>query len=407
MSLVSSASRVFDLAIVGAGPVGAALALALADTSLSLLLVGDVRRENTLGRLGFDLRAVTLNPGTQAFLSDIGVWSEIEQKSAPFTAVEAWDHEGSGAICFTAEEAGRAHLGHLVEGRYLEPLLLEKCRGHPVLTCVSGQVQSISLQPGQSLLQMADGSSYQARLVAGADGARSRVREAAAVKSRDWSYGQTALVSVLQVSHVHEGRAVQSFTESGPLALLPLPDAHHCVLIFSVENQLVESFLAMEDAAFAKALAQLSDHRFGEVLAVDRRIAIPLTRANADRYVADGVILLGDAAHRLHPLAGQGLNLGLRDARLAAQLLNRAAEVRLSVRDEDMLAAYDRARQADNLTFTWMVEAFRRGFVQPSPAGLVSRNWLLREAHRTPWLKKQFLNAALGHHFLAGWELQD
>ena len=391
----------FDLAIVGGGPVAMALALGLAETPLSVLLIGNTPPP-VIGQLGFDLRSVTLNPGSEAFLSELGVWPLIKEEAAPITSIEAWDHEGSGFIRFTAEEADRDQLGHLVQSGHLEKALWQRCHDHPGLTCLSRLVSTIIRQPGNSLLQLEDGSRYGASLMVGADGAESLVRKSFGIECREWSYGQSALVSLVEVSKGHDQCAIQSFTEDGPLALLPLPDPHFCVLIFSVETQAVESYLAMEDTAFRDTLSRLSDHRFGQVLAVDRRTVIPLTQKHAVRYVGEGVLLLGDAAHRLHPLAGQGLNLGLRDARQATRLLKRAAAAGLSVRDAAVLERYDRDRQADNLTFTALIEAFRRGYGASPLARLGLRNWLMSQVDNTRVLKKLFLSAALGHYFLAG-----
>lgn len=399
-----------DVAVVGAGPVGSALALALADAGhgLRIAMIDGDEGAATPGRFGHDLRSVALNLGTECWLRSLGAWPE----SAPFSRVLAFDGESGGEIEFCAADIGASHLGSVVAWSALEHALRSACA--PRVELVVGKLAGLRRAAGQTCLELTDGRHVRAGLVVGADGGRSLCRRLADIDAREHDYGQSAVVSVLELSPGSavgmglDGRpgvvAAQCFTRHGPLALLPLPSPRNVLMIYSVETAEAEPLLALDDAAFAARIGRDFEGRCGQVTGVDRRIALPLLERHAARYHRDGVVLVGDAAHTVHPLAGQGLNLGLRDVRTLAGELRRAVAAGTPLATPALLARYERRRRVDNGLFAAAMRAFRYGFgasgqgVLPVQALSVQvlRGLGMRGVAAMPSLRRRFARRAAG-----------
>jgi 2-polyprenylphenol 6-hydroxylase len=392
-----------DLVVVGGGLVGLSLALALLQGSATPLRLALIDRQlpQVLGPSAperFDARVVALNAASHEFLSALGVWPGIE-RLAPYTAMQVWDGEGTGSIDFSAQDMGQDHLGQIVENRLLLSALAQRLAAMPgYQPREAGLVQLQAEADGQWRLRLDDGRSLRTPLVLAADGAKSLVREQLGFKLRQWSYGQTALVSSVRTAQPHRSTAYQRFSHQGPLAFLPLPHPSGCYssIVWSLDEAPSAAAMALQDADFCEALGAALEFRLGPVLACEPRLALPLHQCHARRYVAPGAALLGDAAHAIHPLAGQGVNLGLADVAALVEELLRGQARRLPLHHTSLLERYERRRMPENLAAMAAMEAFKRLFGAPDPALGVLRNWGLRQAQQLPGLKRHFMRLAGG-----------
>ncbi|HAB64102.1 MAG TPA: 2-octaprenyl-3-methyl-6-methoxy-1,4-benzoquinol hydroxylase, partial [Pseudomonas sp.] len=309
-----------DLIIVGAGMVGSTLALALQDSGLTIKLVdgGPLEVQPFKPSDSFEPRVSALSAASQRILQRVGAWQGIVgRRASPYLDMHVWDGSGTGHIDFSAAAVHADVLGHIVENRVVQDALLEalKSRGSVEL---KGNARLEQLQQNDNgwTLTMDDGQQLSAGLIVAADGANSTVRQLAGCETREWDYLHHAIVTSVRCVEPNQQAAWQRFTDEGPLAFLPLQregDAHWCSIVWSVTEVEAQRLMALDDDAFCQALGRAFEYRLGEIVEADPRLCIPLRQRHAKRYVQPGLALIGDAAHTIHPLAGQGVNLGLRD----------------------------------------------------------------------------------------------
>lgn len=399
--------RHFDVAIIGAGIAGASLALALSGEGLSIALVEAQSLDApelpvTYGVHNFDPRVSALTPRSRAFLEKLGAWDAIAAyRYCPYRHMTVWDAEGTGQIEFDRAEVNAPELGHIVENRAIVSALLARVSVAADINLLSPvSLQSCArLESSRMLLELDEGGALEADLLVAADGALSRVREMMAFHSREWDYGHRAIVATVQVAHAHEETAWQRFLPTGPLALLPLPgeDGHHyCSVVWSLQEQLVDDVLALEDQGFCTELERACEGRLGTVLESSRRIAFPLRQRHAVDYVQAGVALVGDAAHTIHPLAGQGINLGLQDVAVLAEELVAGHHRGISPGQLQLLRRYQRRRKGENLMMMSAMDGFKRLFEQQSLPLRWLRNAGMRTVDQMQPLKQQLMRHAMG-----------
>ncbi|MFN2167042.1 MAG: UbiH/UbiF/VisC/COQ6 family ubiquinone biosynthesis hydroxylase [Anaerolineae bacterium] len=389
------------MVIVGAGIAGSALALALADTGLDVALVEARPLQRTalpaardIG--SFDQRVSALTPGSVNFLETLGAWEGIAAyRHCPYTHMTVWDAEGTGVIEFDRSEMQVPALGHIVENRAIVDALLARLEEKPAISRISpASVEAITREDGGGMhLLLASGEALRAGLVVGADGALSRVRAMLGFESREWDYGHRGIVATIRTARCHGDTAWQRFLPSGPLALLPLPGTdgeHFCSIVWSIREEQADPLLDLADDAFCAALGDACEHCLGEVLAVGARGAFPLRQRHAVDYVQPGVALVGDAAHTIHPLAGQGINLGLSDVAVLGR------ELALSPGNTDVLRRYQRQRKGENLLMMAAMEGFKHLFEQPSLPLRWLRNAGMRGVGSIPPLKQRLMRHAMG-----------
>jgi 2-octaprenyl-3-methyl-6-methoxy-1,4-benzoquinol hydroxylase/2-octaprenylphenol hydroxylase len=302
-----------DVAIVGGGMVGAAAALSLARAGFATALLE--AREPAPWRVDdeVDLRVVGLAPSSIALLEELGVWPSIrDARSGPYSHMHVWDAENGAAIDFDAADEDRQLLGYIVENNLVQWTLWQALEAGGVRRLCPARVGGIEQREDRVQLELADGEPICARLIVAADGAGSPLRDMVGIATRGRDYGQRAIVAHVRTERAHQGTAWQRFLPTGPLALLPLADGRSS-LVWSLPEDRARQVLAMDDAAFLSELGVASDFRLGPILATTPRAAFPLKLQLAERYQSERFVLLGDAAHAVHPLAGQGVNLGLRD----------------------------------------------------------------------------------------------
>ncbi|EAQ96426.1 UbiH/UbiF/VisC/COQ6 family ubiquinone biosynthesis hydroxylase [Congregibacter litoralis] len=402
-----------DIAIVGGGIAGLAAAAALADSgcSVAVLEARELPRLPTLegaAPADYDARVSALTPRSIDFLQALGAWPAIEAaRSCPYRHMTVWDAEGTGRIEFDAQEVSAPSLGSIVENRIITAALAQRVRSLGGLRVMApARLATIERSPGpdtgdearRSLLTLEDGTRLRCGLLIAADGALSPTRQMLGMPTREWEYGHRAIVTTVAFEKGHQDTAWQRFLQSGPLALLPLdsPEDRLCSIVWSIEEHLADDIIALDDEAFGEALGQASEHVLGKVTACAARKAFPLRQRHAVDYVLPGVALVGDAAHTIHPLAGQGINLGLADVQVLAEELNTALGRGLDPGREDVLARYQRRRKGDNLAMMAAMDGFKRLFEQDTPPLRWLRNTGMRAVAAMPRVKRQIIRQAMG-----------
>lgn len=391
-----------DLIIVGAGMVGSALALALQDQGLDIILLdgSPLSVKPFDAASAFEPRVSALSVASQRILERLGVWDGIAARRAcPYAEMQVWDGSGTGQIHFSAASVHAEALGHIVENRVVQDALLERLHDSPIGLLPGARLEQLRRSGDGWLLSLSDGRELRAPLIIAADGANSAVRRLAGCATREWDYLHHAIVTSVRCSKPHQATAWQRFTDDGPLAFLPLagPEAEHwCSIVWSVTPTEAERLMALDDAGFRRALGFAFEHRLGDILQADPRMCIPLRQRHAKRYVEEGLALIGDAAHSIHPLAGQGVNLGFLDAAVLAEVLLHAAQRGERLSDVKVLSRYERRRMPHNLAMMAAMEGFERLFqADPLPVRWL-RNSGLNWVDELPEAKALFVRQALG-----------
>jgi 2-polyprenylphenol 6-hydroxylase len=391
-----------DLIIVGAGMVGSALALALRQQGLECLLVdgGSLQAEPFDAASAYEPRVSALSMASQRILERLGAWPGVlARRSCPYRDMYVWDGSGTGNIHFSAASVHADTLGHIVENRVVQDALLERLHDRDVALLATARLERLRHSGDEWLLTLADGRELRTPLVVAADGANSAVRRLAGCETREWDYLHHAIVTSVRCAAAHQATAWQRFTDDGPLAFLPLGERngeHWCSIVWSTTPEQASELMALSDEAFCSALGQAFEHRLGEVLQADRRLCIPLRQRHAKRYVEPGLALIGDAAHTIHPLAGQGVNLGFLDAAVLAEVLGQAAGRGERLADERVLSRYERRRMPHNLAMMAAMEGFQRLFQSDSLTLRLLRNTGLGLVDGLDEAKALFVRQALG-----------
>ncbi|MNQ89019.1 2-octaprenylphenol hydroxylase [compost metagenome] len=289
-------------------------------------------------------------------------------------------------------------LGHIVENRVVQDALMEPLHDSGIGLLPGARLERLRRSGDDWLLTLVDGRELRTPLVVAADGGNSAVRRLAGCATREWDYLHHAIVTSVRCAEPHRRTAWQRFTDEGPLAFLPLErdGEHWCSIVWSVTPSESERLMALDDAAFCTELGRAFEWRLGEVLGADPRLCIPLRQRHAKRYVEEGLALIGDAAHTIHPLAGQGVNLGFLDAAVLAEVLLHAAGRGERLADERVLGRYERRRMPHNLAMMAAMEGFERLFqANPLPLRWL-RNSGLKWVDGMPEAKALFVRQALG-----------
>lgn len=398
----------YDVLVAGAGMVGSCLAALLAvDPRTRNLRVGllDAREPP-----GFDpaapvgLRVSALSRASQNILTVAGAWQAITAaRVSPYRKMRVWDaRDGdrdvprSDGLCFDSALLGEPDLGHIVENDLVQAALLESVsQAANIETLIPAQVAQIEAGAATAKVHLDDGSSLGARLLVACDGAGSRVRQQAGIEVDQSDYGQRGVVAVVNTELYHEETAWQRFLRGGPLALLPLASGE-CSIVWSCEEAKAERLLALDDADFGAALTEASNGVLGAIAVRSARAAFPLRKLQARQYVLPGIALAGDAAHVVHPLAGQGANLGLLDAAALAEVLARAVADGESPGDLRVLRRYERWRKSVNLVMQQALDSLSKLFgLRLAPAGAARRAGMSLVG-RSPPVANRLARRALG-----------
>lgn len=406
-SVVSSSTQ--DLVIVGGGLVGAALALALAQglkaqpSRRILLLEQAPAALDVAPALGasvddFASRVSAISPANAHWLTALGAWPAAA--ACAYQQMQVWDADGTGAIHFDADSLHVEQLGFIVENHRLLQALRQALPTCAVAQRYQCELRACDWTGNGWQLTLSSGERFSPGLLIAADGARSQLRRWVGLPTREWDYGQQALVCTLQTQRPHQDTAWQRFSTHGPLAFLPLRDAgdsqRFSSLVWSQDVTEARRLMALDDAAFAAALGEASEHCLGEILAVSERQCFPLRQSHAKRYIKPGFALVGDAAHSIHPLAGMGVNLGFADARALSEEICRASQRQSDLGAGALLSRYERRRMGENLAVAAAMEGFKQLFSQDQLPLRWLRNAGMRWVDSQPLLKQQIAARAMG-----------
>jgi 2-octaprenylphenol hydroxylase len=386
----------YDLIIVGGGMVGSALACAVADVGLNVSILETREPQRSWLEDEVDLRVSALTRASQRMLENLHAWPRMAQmRISPYTGMEVWDAQGSGRIHFSAAEIGEPDLGHIVENRVTQLALWERLETLPNVTLrYPASVAELQLDQNPGLV-LRDGEQLKSNLIVAADGRDSQLRGMADIGTKGWDYDQHAIVATIKPAEHHQQIARQRFMPLGPLALLPIDDGR-CSIVWSTSPQQAEELMALSDKQFCDQLTRASDAVLGEIVDVGPRGLFPLRLGHAETYCRPGFVLVGDAAHAMHPLAGQGVNLGFMDAMTLADVVIEAYRAGRSIGSIATLRRYERARKGPNIAMLAAMDAFKRIFSNDVMPLKLMRNLGLDIANRSGVIKHQLIRRAMG-----------
>jgi|TARA_B110000879_G_scaffold210258_1_gene299923 2-octaprenylphenol hydroxylase len=395
-------NRRYDVIVVGAGMVGAAFAclFARANPECQVALI-EAHQAASFSDKSFDPRVAALTEKSRSLLECCGAWEQIAKKRvSPYLAMDVWDAEGTGRIQFNCQDVHKPNLGHIVENSLVvESLLAEVQKLENIEFLCPVIIASYSGSEQQVDLLLEDGRKLTAPLLVAADGGNSTIRQHFNFPTREWDYGHSAIVTTVHTEQVNQQTAWQRFMPTGPLALLPLNkagDRHYCSLVWSQESDEAERLMALSDDEFCQALSYGSEHCLGRVVGIDKRYSIPLRQRHATDYVVERVALLGDSAHTIHPLAGQGVNLGFADVATLVATLSAAAKRGNDLGSLMTLNKYQRQRKPENLTMMAAMEGFKRLFAADNLAVRLLRNIGLSQVNKLKPLKNEIIKQVMG-----------
>lgn len=382
----------YEVIINGGGMTGLALGCALAKANIKVAIIeGNQEPARFDPSTDYNLRVVALNRASQGLLINLGAWDALQEwRVSPYKRMHVWDAGSSGAISFSAAELGEPNLGHIVENHLVCRALYDQFVTYPSADWLNSTTQSIAVDPQDAIITLNDGRILSARLVVGADGRGSMIRKAAEIELSSRDYQQKGIVATVRTAQHGDHTAWQRFLPNGVLAFLPFADGRSSIVWSSAE---ADQLMALDNGQFKNALAEAFDHHLGEILEISERAAFPLIGQRATHYVKPRIALIGDAAHTVHPLAGQGVNLGFMDV---AQL---AQELIASDRDlgsVHLLRKYERARIGENAMMQKLMEGFQTLFMNQSPTLSRVRGLGMSLSNGATPLKARMMEYALG-----------
>ena len=384
-----------ELVVVGGGLVGLALATACAGAGLDVTIID---REDPVRAVGeaFDGRTSAIAFGSQRILAAIGLWEAIAGEAEPIREIRVADGASPFFLHYDHGELGPDPLGYIVENRVLRRALFARARTLPTLRHLAPAGAAICARgPGGVTVTLDDGRVVRGALLAAADGGLSPLRRAAGIRTVEWSYPQTAIVCTVWHERPHLGIAVEHFLPAGPFAILPMTGDRSSI-VWTERAALVPRLMALDAAAFHGELARRFGDFLGRLEVVGPRWSYPLSLMHAARYSAERLALVGDAAHVIHPIAGQGLNLGLRDVAVLAELIVDARRIGLDIGNGEMLARYERWRRFDNTALAAVTDGLNRLFSNTVPPLVWARDTGLAIVNRLPPLRRFFMRHAMG-----------
>ncbi|WP_415903415.1 UbiH/UbiF/VisC/COQ6 family ubiquinone biosynthesis hydroxylase [Neptuniibacter sp. QD29_5] len=388
----------YDVVIVGGGMVGATIACALGDSPLSVAVLESRYPAEYESSQPNDLRVSAISVASENILQRVGAWEGIlSRRSCPYRRMKVWEaSEEKASTEFVSDNIGRDHLGHIVENRVIQLALLERLQAFENVDLICpAEVEAIDYSPGSSIVRLKDDREIIGRLLIAADGGESRVRQAAGIGVTRWDYEQHALVASVTTKFAQEDITWQQFTPTGPLAFLPLSGNNASLVWYNTPDN-VKRLLAQDDESFVQELKSTFPDALGEIDQLLSRGAFPLRRQHAQEYVLEGLALAGDAAHMIHPLAGQGVNIGLLDAAALSEVILAAANTGEDITELALLKEYEKQRRKHNLLMMQTMDAFYRVFSNQNGPLKVLRNIGLGLAGRVTPAKNKVMQFAMG-----------
>lgn len=387
--------QIYDIAVVGAGVVGLSVSVQLENLGYQIALIDPVTQPPQLPE-HYDLRTYAITPASMRLFEKLGVYGALARsRITEFCGMQVWDADSDGAIQFSAPALGRERLGWIVEHSNLMIALHQSLLNRANVTRIAGSVNAIDQTEKDVGLILNNDEALRAALVVACDGANSPLRSLLNLSAVTRDYVQHAVVCNVEVELEHAKIARQRFLASGPLAFLPLPQAHECAVVWSTKREQAVQALNASDDDFRQTLGAAFDHRLGAIRGTSKRLIVPLQTLHTNQYAVGRTVLLGDAAHVVHPLAGQGLNLGLMDAAALAQVLGPRDELNLRF-PRSSLRQYERMRRGENMAMLKITDQLNQLFGDEHNLTRRLRGTGMRVVDRVQPLKKWLMLRAMG-----------
>jgi 2-octaprenylphenol hydroxylase len=391
----------YDIVIVGGGMVGLSLACMLAQkTALSIAVLEEQTQIPSWSAEHVHHRVSAIALSSQKIFQSLGVWNDIREKRvSPFKQIIAWDAATQAEIVFHSNEMAESKLGYIIENNLMHSVLENKIKNYPQITKFSGIKLTTMIEHehehGMELVAD-DGRIIKAKLAIAADGGNSWLRKQAGIEIDKLDYEENAIVAAVQTTLPHLAGARQIFLPTGPLAFLPLSEKQTSSIVWSLPIEETKRLMALNENDFCAELGSAFEYRLGDVISSSKRFTFPLMRQKANKYIKPHIALVGDAAHTIHPLAGQGVNMGLLDAACLADVICEAVKEHRSFSSEATLRRYERWRKADNLMMFAGVDLIKNLFSSDKKSIQNLRSFGLNTVNHLKWMKNIFVRHAVG-----------
>ncbi len=387
----------YEVIVVGGGMVGAAAACALAHGGVNVALLDGHNPERHWPAGPIDNRVSALTRASQQILEILGAWPGMARRGVcAYRDMRVWDARADGELHFDCADTTFNELGHLVENRVTVAALWDVLDSLPNATCLTpARVIGMDVNDCNRVLTLADGRQLAADLVIAADGRESALRTMAGIDVTGWDYYQQGLVATVTTEQSHQATAWQRFLEEGPLAFLPLYNGQ-CSIVWTLSSVTAQNYLTLSDAEFLDKLEQASGGILGKMLAVEMRAAVSLRFQYANCYTDERLVLCGDAAHAMHPLAGQGANAGLLDAAAIAEVVIKAKRQKRPIAGQHCLRSYERWRKGDNLMMMVGMDVINKTYGMSANPMVKLRSTGMNWVNHTTWLKNYLNQVAMG-----------
>jgi len=384
-----------ELAVVGGGLAGLTLGIACAGAGIRVAVI-DREAPADMLEVPFDGRSSAIAWGSRQVLEGIGVWDKLRGEAEPILEIRVADQGSPLFLHYDHREVGDHPLGYIVENRVLRRALLERAANLPGLSHLA-PLSVEAAQPAAShiAVKLSDGRSLRAELAVAADGRNSPLRKAAGIRAVEWAYPQTGIVCTVRHENPHRGVAVEHFLDSGPFAILPMT-GNRSSIVWTERVEIAKRMMALNEAGFTAELARRFGDFLGKVQLEGPRWSYPLSLLHAERYSADRLALLGDAAHAIHPIAGQGLNLGIRDVAALAELIVDERRLGLDLGNPGLLERYTRRRRLDSVALSAVTDGLNRLFSNSIEPVKTVRDLGLALVDRLPPVKRLLMRHAMG-----------
>ncbi|WP_440615323.1 UbiH/UbiF/VisC/COQ6 family ubiquinone biosynthesis hydroxylase [Cysteiniphilum sp. 6C5] len=387
----------YDVMVVGGGMAGLSLSLGLVQNGFKVAVVEVGHIVKSFDEAAVPKRVSAINAASQDLLNELGVWHSIANRRINnYVAMDVWDQNSSAQLNLKAEECSLQSLGAIVENDLIVAQLYQALMKSDVAIFEHSKITTLTSHVSHTAITLDNGKALEAALIVGADGANSFIRQQYDFDCTVKPYQQHAIVANVKTTKPHQNIAYQRFLKKGVLALLPLCDPYLCSIVFSVASDELTKFNEMDDKTFNEYLSITAEGKLGELQLQSQRMSFELIERHVDSYYKHGVVLIADAAHTIHPLAGQGINLGFADVRALVEILTEASHLRRNIADISTLAKYARKRQFDNQLMIHAMQGLKQLFCNDHPLIKPLRALGMNAVNNSKILKRFFIENATG-----------